>query len=549
MYLYLLAPISLLILNPLGFVLMEVGQNVEEQTSRRKRLFKVVRNVSRNPVVFMTFAGIIGNFIFKGSLPNILNQLLDTLGSAFSASALFLLGIRMVGKRSEGFGRVGLLTIAILVLVKTIALPIVSREVMNSLHPGTNVNETEDLSNFAFLYGTFPTAPSVFVFASQYDVLPSLIASAMVMSTFVSAPIMFISAKLLSVTDINPDHYIAELDSFLFNVSIIGLLASVWVCFVFLTTRRVQRMPHFIGFMLTISQAVACIGAILWSVLSCTHGWKLYVQFSFFGYGVLATRINTALLSVTILLHQLQSSVFVAQWKKIFFLIGQGIPLIIVTAMMTIVSTETPAHGHKVDPNFQYGHTQAAVALVVLVISFGVTVVSMILSQRFQRSREHGNNPARDLSNPISSSTSGDGSSRRLLDTTDTEEEAVGNQPSYQSITNPRLATSQLVQIEDIVDDLEEVSNVNEGADQCLAGQSNEGSRQRRPHKRYRCDSEHREYCATLLQSYNVPPAEEAMQGNNVLDPEDDLKLFRYTILLLCLSTSMFVGKCRINLS
>ena len=32
-----------------------------------------------------------------------------------------------------------------------------------------------------------------------------------------------------------------------------------------------------------------------------------------------------------------------------------------------MVQRETPAHGEKTDPNFQYGTTQAYVALVILV--------------------------------------------------------------------------------------------------------------------------------------------------------------------------------------
>jgi hypothetical protein len=35
-----------------------------------------------------------------------------------------------------------------------------------------------------------------------------------------------------------------------------------------------------------------------------------------------------------------------------------------------VVQRETPAHGDKTDPNFQYGTTQAYVALVILVIIY-----------------------------------------------------------------------------------------------------------------------------------------------------------------------------------
>ena len=38
--------------------------------------------------------------------------------------------------------------------------------------------------------------------------------------------------------------------------------------------------------------------------------------------------------------------------------------------LLLVVQRETPAHGDKTDPNFQYGTTQAYVALVILVIIY-----------------------------------------------------------------------------------------------------------------------------------------------------------------------------------
>jgi hypothetical protein len=46
----------------------------------------------------------------------------------------------------------------------------VIHEVVSLFNPGTNVSETLDLSTYGFLYGVFPAAPGVFVFATQYSV-------------------------------------------------------------------------------------------------------------------------------------------------------------------------------------------------------------------------------------------------------------------------------------------------------------------------------------------------------------------------------------------
>lgn len=51
-----------------------------------------------------------------------------------------------------------------------LVLPLITREVVSLLRPGVNANDTLNLSTFGFMYGTFPTAPMVFVLSTQYDV-------------------------------------------------------------------------------------------------------------------------------------------------------------------------------------------------------------------------------------------------------------------------------------------------------------------------------------------------------------------------------------------
>ena len=48
-----------------------------------------------------------------------------------------------------------------------------------------------------------------------------MIASGMVACTFISAPIMFISARMLSVKSFDPSDYINQLDTFLLDISIV----------------------------------------------------------------------------------------------------------------------------------------------------------------------------------------------------------------------------------------------------------------------------------------------------------------------------------------
>lgn len=76
----------------------------------------------------------------------------------------------------------------------------------------------------------------------------------MVACTFISAPLMFVSAKMITLTKTDPSDYIAQLDAFTFKISIAGSIACVWVIVVFILTRKINRIPHKITTCLVVSQ-------------------------------------------------------------------------------------------------------------------------------------------------------------------------------------------------------------------------------------------------------------------------------------------------------
>ena len=119
-YIYLMAPISVLFLNPLGFILMEVQKQRDSQhsLSSSRIILSTIKGVATNPIVFMTFVGIIGDFIFDHNLPVVLKDILDALGSAFFGTALFYLGLKMVGNMKTKLD-FGLLVPFLLVVAKT----------------------------------------------------------------------------------------------------------------------------------------------------------------------------------------------------------------------------------------------------------------------------------------------------------------------------------------------------------------------------------------------------------------------------------------------
>lgn len=129
-YIYLVAPVSLMLLNPIGFALCEVQrwkQALQPQRSSLLILGVVVLQVHtgvcqrsfflclhlckalmhplmsllpvkvmKNPIVFMVIVGIISHFALGQRIPAVLSEFIDGLANSFGGAALFYLGLTMV---------------------------------------------------------------------------------------------------------------------------------------------------------------------------------------------------------------------------------------------------------------------------------------------------------------------------------------------------------------------------------------------------------------------------------------------------------------------
>lgn len=145
-YIYLMAPISLAILNPIAYVMMEITnlQNKDKDPQNNQAISPVrcpqiesdalpnrqralrgkclviiqtLKSIFLNPILLMTLLGVIGSVVFKNEVPEFMYAILKTLGDSFAASALFLLGVRMVSDGSH-VKRPGFLLPAVLIIVK-----------------------------------------------------------------------------------------------------------------------------------------------------------------------------------------------------------------------------------------------------------------------------------------------------------------------------------------------------------------------------------------------------------------------------------------------
>eukprot|EP01138_Halocafeteria_seosinensis_P013915 gb/GECG01014210.1/.p1 GENE.gb/GECG01014210.1/~~gb/GECG01014210.1/.p1 ORF type:complete len:572 (+),score=35.20 gb/GECG01014210.1/:1-1716(+) len=220
-YQYILTTIALVTTNPVGFFMIEYGlhrgksdeasqkgmENLKDErgTSRSSRchpndttkfVLKILFNVLRNPIVLSVILGVLWNQAARRPIPDILDQFLKMLGNSFDACALFTLGSSMVN-RLKRITQLGIAYPMSLILSKTLLLPILCKVYLAMLSVGP------DLSLYGFIYGTLPTAPVVFLWAQQFGLESEVIASVMVAGTIVFAPVLFLAANVLTLSNSN----------------------------------------------------------------------------------------------------------------------------------------------------------------------------------------------------------------------------------------------------------------------------------------------------------------------------------------------------------
>ena len=275
-YLYLVAPISLVILNPIGFIILEANKDSAEKKSILKTLKMVMKGLMMNPIIVMTILGLIANFVFGGQPPRILELVLSKLGAAFSSVAPFTLGLGMVGKFKYLLGG-NLSTLIILTIIKCIFAPILSHFIVSEVNQFIFGTIDLNLNNFSFLYGTFPPALGVVAYASQYDCNVELVAAGIVLCTAVSAPLMYLSAKILQILawDKTKSGTIEELGLLAYRVSS-GSILSIVICLsIFIISRKYRLTPHCITTGVLIQSLIAPLGSILYYYDAISAFWKV----------------------------------------------------------------------------------------------------------------------------------------------------------------------------------------------------------------------------------------------------------------------------------
>ncbi|XP_071102549.1 lysosomal cholesterol signaling protein-like isoform X1 [Haliotis cracherodii] len=563
-YIYLVAPISLVFLNPLGFVLMEIHkrrtESVDSTHSTRRLIWHVFKGIITNPIVFMTAIGIAGNFIFKQHVPLILDDILTVLGNAFSAAALFYLGLSLVGKVKSLTG-IALLGPVLLIGAKSLLLPLITWEVIGWLDMQSKCNDSEALSMYGFLYGTFPTAPSVFLYASQYGFGQDVIATGMVAGTFISAPLMFVSAKMMTVVVNNEMDYKALLLDTNFDTSIVSTICCVWVMGVLILSGKWRRVPHRFTLCLVFSQLVSCVGMLMYTDSDKVAMWKDYLQITLLLLGVFSTRTWTAMVSVALCLLHVRGLCFLLRVQVWLIFFGFGIPFLVVGVLFLLGHDQMV---HEMDPSFHMGQVQmilgpenqhrdlallmSMVSILVLVLGIGISIFALVIRQRNDRlyvveSRERSE--GRPATGSGIQQTEGSAVKRTPADSSDVSN---SNPTKYDACNGPVTVPS----IEDIIPfpsspKREETGSVtsdqSQGSDTMLFPSIDE-----RTCLVGRCNTTQKRQCIGRLRSYmtkvNVqmddPQAEEPQQSYSML--QEEYQTGHHLVLLLLLILSMFIG-------
>ncbi|TRY85407.1 hypothetical protein DNTS_027931, partial [Danionella cerebrum] len=379
-YIYLVAPVSLMLLNPLGFALCEIQRlrySSEVEHSRLQLALTVILQVLKNPIVFMVVLGIVSHFLFGGHVPVLLKGFVDGLADSFGGAALFYLGLNMVGQMGKLTRATGV-SLILLITAKLLVMPLMCRDMVELLDAAnsSSVNHSS-LSDYAFLYGVFPTAPSVAIYAAQYSMELEVVTSGMVISTFLSAPIMYVSAWLLTIPWMEAS-------------------SLVWTIAVMLLSKKFKSLPHVFATNLFLAQPLerdagisppqllACVMMLLWKfVLKHESVFEQILTFTLLYGSLYSTYTWAGLLAFTLTLLGRNENLKVKPF--IIIIIGWGVPFLTVGGLLMIGQRMSD----NLDSAFFYGRGQIVCTVIVLGLSILLAGLSLMGLSRGARDEQN----------------------------------------------------------------------------------------------------------------------------------------------------------------
>ena len=238
-------------------VAQEGGLDDGERTGSFARIFI---NVLITPVVAMALIGVMVNLLETHGnveiIPKVVLMPLQNMGDAYSALALFALGLSLASlkaiapKDGDGgsaggsalipFSVAEVRLVSFLVAMKSLLVPYLCMQVCYIF------SGDSDIGVAAFVYGMLPTAPSVSLFASIHRVANDvkIIPAATLVGTCVMPPLVYLGARLMMVAVTSASDmafYLSVIDE---SISVLGVLESVaalWTLLAFVFTSIFSR--------------------------------------------------------------------------------------------------------------------------------------------------------------------------------------------------------------------------------------------------------------------------------------------------------------------
>ncbi|XP_074602751.1 lysosomal cholesterol signaling protein-like [Brevipalpus obovatus] len=385
-YLYVIAPLQLVLISPCGIFMMELdkyrteNQSSKIPTSALKIIVQVSKRTFLNPVIVMTLGGIAWNIFFGPKVPIMMGGFLQSLSDAFAPTSLFLLGLNIVQEAGAIKGFSKFLIPSTLSAVKLIICPLLLRTVCQHLLQGDEAHVTA-LSNFGFLYGIIPSAPTAAIFAITYGLGSWIMSSGLIISTVISAPLLFVSASLLRSPESRVEQFEQNLLQSIEVISLISIPCVLWTLIIFICGRKWTSVTHRITFLLLLSQTILAISSYSIQLEVSQPTWYHLVPI----FAVFMSRFLVTIISLTLAAIHQRTLLQIMKFQDVCLLTS----LIISTCLVIIIYIMSPrSPAATADHEFPFGFAQAIMSMAALFVNIVVTGLAIIVQQRFQSSLE-----------------------------------------------------------------------------------------------------------------------------------------------------------------
>ena len=379
-----------------GISIAPIRRGPGDQPAIGRLIASIMLRVFKNPVVMCSIGGILFNLALGGKIPVYVDGFLLALGNTFSGLALFVLGVNMNGKLQLFQDRRKLFLPLLLIAAKSIALPILVRLFIASL----GVDGLSDLTMCAFLVGTLPPAPSTHFFAVQSGAWSTeIIAPSMVLGTFIAAPIMFISAQMVTIQPTIEDISVIVSDSSRIAAGF-GFLGAAYCIICFIYNRRWKSTRERLLITLLVFQTIYTL-SLQFCLIDFDGGVGEVIRFWFVlgsTYGLYLTSAAMAINEIVRRYHGYKAEHHVYRWYNI----------VIVTLIILLVGS-LQLFGVRSDPEMEfegcykrYGKGQWIVTMVLICSCFIVIVSGLV------KLRGNDYDPNNKLRNPSHASSEGD---------------------------------------------------------------------------------------------------------------------------------------------